>query len=216
MISHKYNCIFVHIPKAGGTSIEDLIWPSKRDRTEENLWGGFIDGVSNRYQTGGLQHLTGRLIREAVGQNDFDRYYKFTFARNPWDKAVSQFSYMKTRSDARTILGLTQDTDFKTYLSLIRKVDHVQWKPQYEFFLDENGDQMVDFVGRLENFNEDVMHVINHLDVRKGLLRRKIDSIPHSKKSSRSHYKDYYDAESREIVAEMYQRDIELLNYTFD
>ena len=42
-----------------------------------------------------------------------------------------------------------------------------------------------------------------------------IKKIPHFKKSTRSSYRDYYDEESREIVGELYKKDIELLDYTF-
>ena len=60
MISYKNNCIFVHIPKTGGTSIESLIWKNNKSRSVENLWMGFVDDYHNKYQTGGLQHLLGK------------------------------------------------------------------------------------------------------------------------------------------------------------
>ena len=62
MLSHKYKCIFVHIPKCGGSSIENILWPDKEDRKESNLWMGFISKYHNKYQTGGLQHLQARQI----------------------------------------------------------------------------------------------------------------------------------------------------------
>ena len=42
MISHKHKCIFVHIPKTGGSSMENLIWP-KWNRSESDLWLGFVE-----------------------------------------------------------------------------------------------------------------------------------------------------------------------------
>ena len=208
MISHKHKCIFVHIPKTGGTSIEDLIWPRKRDRTEDNLWMGFIDRFHNKYQTGGLQHLCWMQIRQEVGAAVFENYYKFAIVRNPWDKAVSQYAYMKHREDLRDFVGMKEGDCFKTYLSLIQKTEHVQWAPQYPFIYDTGGEQMVDFVGRFEKFNDEVRVILKELGIWKW-------KIPHTNKSARKHYSEYYDDESKEIVGEMYQKDVELLGYLF-
>ena len=64
MISDALRCIFVHIPKTGGSSIEDVLWPE--ERSPEDLWMGFVDDYHNKYQTGGLQHLLARQIRHLI------------------------------------------------------------------------------------------------------------------------------------------------------
>jgi hypothetical protein len=215
MVSHKYKCIFVHIPKAGGTSIEQLIWPSERDRTESNLWMGFVDKYNNKYQTGGLQHLFASQIQQELGADVFSEYFKFTMVRNPWDKIVSQFTYMNKRKDLREYIEMKEGDCFKTYLSLIQKKAHVQWEPQYKFFLDKNGDQIVDFIGRFENFNDEVHNILDSINVKTKFFNITTKKIPHSKKSIRSNYRDYYDEESREIVSHLYREDIEMLDYSF-
>ena len=106
MISHDKKCIFIHIPKCGGTSVEDVIWPKEQGRTEVDLWMGFVSRFENKYQTGGLQHLLARQVREEVGSDVFSAYYKFAFVRNPWDRIVSQFAYMQQRPDLMDFLGM--------------------------------------------------------------------------------------------------------------
>jgi hypothetical protein len=39
--------------------------------------------------------------------------------------------------------------------------------------------------------------------------------VPHKKPTRRGDYRDYYDDQLREIVAERYARDIELFDYSF-
>lgn len=209
MISHLHKCIFVHIPKTGGTSVEDLIWPQISERSAQDLWMGKIDQHSNKYQTGGLQHLLARQIQLEVGHEVFDSYFKFTMVRNPWDRLVSQYAHMSKRKGLRNYIGMKEGDPLKRYLELIGKRRHVQWEPQTSFILSPQGHRLVDFIGRFENFNESVMDVLTHLGL--GTC-----SIPHAKRGERGPYQSYYDLEAQEIVADRYAADIELFGYEFE
>ncbi len=215
MISYKHNLIFVHIPKTGGTSIEDIIWPSKKDRTEKNLWMGYVRPYYNKYQTGGMQHLLATQIRQEVGAKMFDQCFKFTIVRNPWDKVISQFMYIKKRQDVLDFIGMEKDDCLKTYLSLIQKCTYVQSECQYKFFLDENGEQLVDYIGRFENFTEEVKTILKKKKLDRTLFGLRERKIPHKMKSQRKPYQDYFDDESAQMVQHIYSKDIELLNYQF-
>ncbi|WP_394128935.1 sulfotransferase family 2 domain-containing protein [Shewanella maritima] len=205
MISFEHKCIFVHIPKVAGTSIERVIWPGER-RTE-NLWMGFVDKFHNKYQTGGLQHLLAKQIKLEVGNDIFEQFYKFSIVRNPWDKAVSQYTYMKKRPDLREFCGMSDDSCFKSYLDLISQKQHVQWTKQTDFLLDDDGELLVNFIGRFEDLNDDVDRVFGHLGIEANL--------PHLNKGSREGYQRFYDSESKEIVESLYSDDIAYLNYSF-
>lgn len=206
MISHRHQCIFVHIPKCGGSSVEEILWPEPRH--VHDLWMGFLDRYHNKYQTGGLQHLLARQIRQEVGPHVFDAYFKFAFVRDPFDKAVSQYHYMRGRDDLREFIGMRQDDSFKTYLRLTRQRVHVQWEEQWKFVLDERGRPMMDFVGRFESFEADVRRVLDRLSVA-------APTIPHTNRTERGRYEDYYDDEAAAIVASMYHRDLDLFGYAF-
>jgi hypothetical protein len=206
MISHTFKCIFVHIPKCGGTSIEKIIWPEPR--LESDLWMGFKSKYHNKYQTGGLQHLFANQIRQEVGEQVFKTYFKFSIVRNPWEKTISQYFYMKNRPDLREWIGMEENSSFETYLDLIRKKAHVQWEPQYKFIYDQNGDLLIDFIGRLENFDKDASSIINRIGIKA--------EIPHSNATKHKHYTEYYNQETIEIVNDMYSNDISLLNYKFN
>lgn len=209
MLSHKFKCIFVHIPKCGGTSIESILWPDKDDRTTSNLWMGFISKYNNKYQTGGLQHLLASQIQQEIGSNFFEEYFKFSIVRNPWDKAVSQFKYMKKRGDLREYIGMSEGDSFKKYLSLIQRRKHVQWESQYKFLTDESEKYIVDYIGRFESFNEHVIKILNQLCVNYSA------SIPHLNKSDLSDYRGFYNAELKKLVGDIYQKDIEKFEYEF-
>ena len=216
MIFHRQKGIFVHIPRTGGTSIEDMLWPDKKTRTEADLWMGFVDPYHNRFQTGGLQHLLAGQIRAAVGPETFARYFKFALVRNPWDKAVSQYFYMKKRRDLMDYVGMGEGDDLKRYLALITSKKHVQWEDQYKFIYNSDGQLLVDFVGRFENYSADVTRILNKLKVRMRLLGIPLRKLLHVNKTSRRHYSEYYDDESRDFISNLYQKDIELFEYRFE
>ncbi|HJT79324.1 MAG TPA: sulfotransferase family 2 domain-containing protein [Gemmataceae bacterium] len=207
MISHEHRCIFVHIPRCGGTSIEEVLWPGPR--TAADLWMGFVDRYHNRYQTGGLQHLLARQIEQEVGRDTFSRYFKFAFVRNPFDRAVSQYHLTVRRAELREFIGMGPDASFRTYLSLIRRKKHVQWEEQYRFLTDERGNFLVDYVGRFENFETDARKVFDRLGIPVG-------AVPHSRmnRTAHRHYAEYYDAETAAAVRALYARDLDLFGYS--
>ena len=207
MISHARHCIFVHIPKTGGTSIEDVIWP--KPRRGEDLWMGFIAPGRNKYQTGGLQHLLARQIRIEVGGDVFTRYFKFSIIRNPWDRVISQYSYLKQRPDLQDYFGVKADAPLAQYLAAISRSDHVQVMPQLNFLRDGNGTMLVDLVGRFETLAQDAREIFRRIGIDDAVM-------PHEAKSDRrSGYRDYYDDETRERVTELYAEDIAHFGYAF-
>ena len=157
MICKDRQIIFVHIPKCGGSSVEDLLWPEPEQRTMENFWMGFERPMFNKYQTGGLQHLTARLIRQDVGQEVVQTCFKFAGCRDPLKRIVSQFKYMSKRRNLRRFVDLPDEYDFSLYLKKIKKKKHVQWTPQSEFLLDDDGTLLVDQIFFLEDLAKDVL-----------------------------------------------------------
>ncbi len=213
MISRHHNCIFIHIPKTGGTSVENAIWgPDWSTRTTDDLWMGAVRPGFNKYQSGGLQHLLATQIRTEVGQDTFNSYYKFAFVRNPWDKAVSQFHYLKTQPAMRTYMGLGRWSSFKAYVRTIAEHHgkHVQSYEQWRFILDDDGTQLVDFVGRFENLADDYKTVAHHLQLDS-------DQLPHDMKSGKRKkpVAEYYDTKTVDLIAQIYARDIEHFGYEY-
>lgn len=213
MISFDKQCIFVHIPKTGGTSIENAIWGSDwSKRTTDQLWMGNVRPGFNKYQSGGLQHLLATQIRQEVGQEKFDRYFKFSFVRNPWDKLVSQFLYLKTQPMLRDYMGVGRWTSFKKYVRILldNHEMHVQSYEQWRFIYDDKGKSLVDFLGRFESLDDDFTRLTEKLGL-KGLR------LPHDMKSKqRKPYQMYYDGKTADLVSNLYARDVELFNYQFD
>ncbi len=97
MISHKYKCIFVEVPKTGSTSVRAIL--GKAWKPHLNLWQ--IKNQMETYWTryGGRKNrilealylLLPEERRREIGQKQFETYFKFGFVRNPWDRIVSLY-----------------------------------------------------------------------------------------------------------------------------
>jgi len=190
-----YKCIFVHLPKTGGISVSHGLW-------------GHLTGV----------HKSMEDYSRIFSDETFNTYYKFTFVRNPWDRLVSAYTFLKAgglhAKDAKWaekhLSGLDTFEDFVlNWLNSENIQKGIHLIPQSDF-LKIDGQMRMDFIGRFENLQAD-------FDIVKHRIGLPDADLPHKNKSARKDYKSYYTNDSViEKVAEVYAEDIELLQYSFD
>ena len=86
--------------------------------------------------------------------------------------------------------------------------------PQTDFIYTEEYDLLVDYVGRFETLQGSFSQICKKLDL-------PAIELPHLNASKTIYpryeeYQDYYDDETVDFVSQIYEKDIELFNYTFD
>jgi len=205
MIQHEYKFIFLHIPKCGGTSIEDAF----------GAWKMRKRCMVGRINQQDLQHFyLSEILSNAPNAKN---YYKFTFIRNPFSRLVSEYHYMIDQSLKNSkrieVYGISKlKLSFKEFCKNLNNLDDYCY-PYHDatlldYVVDANGNQMLDFIGRFENLQEDFNIVCDKI----GIPHRE---LPHKIKSKHKHYTEYYDDETRQIVAERYANDIEYFGYEF-
>ena len=229
-VSHKYQIIFVHIPKTGGSSIERALGIYGVNNSGNNLQ------VNEDMLFGqGLQHLTMSKISLRMGHDICDRYFKFAFVRNPWDRALSEYCWRRTWD--KKVLKLSFTEFIKDELSNNLKNPH--YRPQIEFIVGDpelKSDRvlLVDYVGRFENLRADFQHVVERCQLgnielpylnQNPLLQRahKIRSIKDTIRKGIAYIrypknKDYrfeYNTQAREIISKIYHADIQVFGYNF-
>ena len=96
LISHKHKWIFIHIPKNGGSSATRALnsYADVEGASHYELMEG-LTPKNDRIDLSFFQHDTASMIKEKLKEQgyDYDSYYKFGIARNPWSRIVSKWTY---------------------------------------------------------------------------------------------------------------------------
>jgi len=215
-ISHKYKIIFVHIPKAGGSSVEQALGIRGQNnkgslRLKRNiLFGKQSWRFGSIYlKEKALQHLTAGEIKKEIGKDLFDRYFKCSFIRNPFDRVISDWFHMKRKFDRQLSLkGYLLNYVLATRKKLFkRKLYDDHFIEQHKFIYDNNGKLLVDFLGRFENMEDDWKEICK--------LAGLTTNLPRVRVSNHEDYKKYFDNETKALCENLYSRDLTLFNYKF-
>jgi hypothetical protein len=190
-----HRCIFVHIPKCAGISINQALF-------------GHL----------GAGHRTIGWYQLIFEPGKFNSYFKFSVVRNPFDRLVSAYTFLQggglTEKDRRWALEhLSGYNDFDSFVKgwLTRKNIYIglHFIPQYRFVCTRNKKVMVDYIANVETLDQDFNKIANRLGVG--------GELPMQNTSARSHaYQDYYTDETRAIVREVYEDDLQIFGYDFE
>lgn len=189
----ELRCVCIHIPKTAGISLCNTLFGC--------LGGG---------------HISARTYRQIFGLAKYNEYYKFAFVRNPWDRLVSAYSFLKQGGlNGQDINWARQNIEpYLSFQEFVRNwltqkniYSQQHFIPQWEYVVDASGRVDLDFLGHFETLEDDFKTIALRLGV--------TTALPKSNASSRSGYREYYDAETADIVARLYSRDIELFDYKF-
>lgn len=227
MVSHEFKVIFIHIPKAAGTSIEMKLglfhepgWGKQDHRTLREIrplsmfsHSKYIlnrrycnsEGMSRREMLSSLLGISSEPNdqgRGRVTKAQFESYYKFAVIRNPWARVYSWY-----RNVMRDHRHGVPTCSFPEFLS--RWSTNWALRPQLYWLRDFDGSLPYDRIVRFENLLEEVQEVFREI----GLQDTKLPHALHSK--SDTDYRTAYDDASAELVGCRYKEEIELFGYEF-
>lgn len=228
IVCHEHRFIFLKTWKTGGTSVElalraicgpgDIVTPVTEDRKGQTAnpprnylhdragWG-LVDrlawavagpsALKRRPNLGFFGHVSGVEARRRLPAQVWDSHFKFTVERNPWDRQVSQYFWTTRRlGDRRPAFG-----DYLRKAPVMRN-----WS-----IYTENDRLLVDHVIRHDDLEAGLQAVVARLGA------PALAPMPKAKGSFRAggSYRDFYDAETREIIAQRHAREIELFGWQF-
>jgi hypothetical protein len=187
-------CIFVHIPKTAGVSVA------------KSLFGNLAGG-----------HTRIATYKKVFSPEEFHSYFKFTFVRNPWDRVVSAFTFLKGEAISEwqwqwAHEHLAEFDSFEDFVlrwltdENIPKGTHFDLQSGY--VCDSGDEPEVDYIGHFETLANDFSWIAEKLGVQAQLAQLNA--------SKHRDYRGYYSDRTAAIVEKVYERDIEMFGYDFD
>lgn len=205
-INRESKCLYITNHKAANTTISKTL-------------------VNLGFSTRGSKHVV----------QDINNYYVFSFVRNPFSRIVSRYLHLtyffkereitqnlglvlggwaeRNFNDFFKVMNLDKREDNFTFSNFVRfamKTHDDHWMVQFELLKKYSNINVEDFnfIGKVEKLQQDFNTVCDKISIPR-------QQLPHTNKTQHKHYTEYYNDDTREIVATKYAKDIEYFDYTF-
>jgi len=215
MISIQKKFLFIHVPKTGGNSIQNIL----RNYSEDDIviLSDHQDGIerfevrNKKYNIN--KHSTITDYKSQLGARLYCSMFKFATIRNPWDLMISfYFSPHRKVTEWRRnefITLVNKIANLRHFICekslterLFNHINFFAWKSKKPLDAD------IDFLMRFEHLESDFKIVCEKLDI-------PFSPLPKRNASERKHYSVYYDDELIEMVGQKFHEEIQYGLYEF-
>lgn len=161
ILSRGRRYIFIHIPKTGGTALTLAL--EARAMKDDILVGDTPKAKHRRGRLRGVEtagrlwkHSTLADIRGLATDEEIDRFFIFTLVRNPWDRMVSYYHWLRGQDFAHPAVALAKTLDFSAFLNAPATRASIAAHPYGRYVTTAGGTEHCDLFIRLEQFDDDV------------------------------------------------------------
>jgi len=215
-INHDLKAIFIHIPKTGEFYTHNILEKYYNFKTIY-----FLDNIKNNNDSNflhlrenvSLKYLKGYKHHDELAvmtEEKWNSYYKFTIIRNPYDRIVTAWNFLKSEKKI-------DDISFENFLNEYSKCnDYVfacAFTTQYKHLLDENNEIKINYMCKTENINEDLVHVLTELGCEIKHQSSIMGGSIINGKNERENYCNFYNEKTIELVNNYFKDDF--VNFNF-
>lgn len=212
-ISPGRRFVFVHIPKTGGTALTLAL--EARARADDIIIGDTPKARARQRRLVGL-HPAGRLWKHStladvagVVPDDLSGWFVLTLVRNPWDRLLSYYHWLRGQGFAHPAVDLAKSCDFSTFLNDPGTQAAFAASPTASYTRDAGGVDRITLAARLEHLAQDLAPFEAHL----GFAL----TIPRANESDRPRdWRPAYSDADAALVARICAEDVARFGYRFD
>lgn len=206
IISFLHKFIFVAIPKTGTHAVRQALREHMGPDDQEQV-RLFVEKKLPTPELAELRHghISLLQLQPHLDPERFSGFFKFAFVRNPFDRFVSYCSFITREQGA---FDRDPQSVMRHFLFLKPPEQHILFQPQHVFVTGTEGELLADRIGRVEQMQESYDEICRRIDI----PSRQLDKVNQSR---RGDYRQYYDQQLIDGVADRYSRDLELFGYEF-
>jgi len=218
-INFEMRAIFIAVPKTGTTSVRtQLAQPGQALLRGPHLNILQVRGLYPFLLTRGLgsnrnfptQRVASDAEVRATAREMFESFFKFSAVRNPWDRAVSLY---RRREGVSVSAGASCEQFCQHHLYASDTCFYpTLHQNQLDWLCDEEGGCIMDYVYKLEDFNEAVKEIEARTE---GRVRREAKRANVNRDGEKKSYREYYTDETRTLIAARFEKDIDYFKFTF-
>ncbi len=214
ILSRGRRYIFVHIPKTGGTALALAL--EDRAMKDDVMLGDTPKATKRRRRVKDVE-ASGRLwkhsrLSDIVGlatEEEIDSFFTLTLVRNPWDRMVSYYHWLRMQTFDHQAVTLAKDLSFSEFLNHDHTQRSMRASPYTSYMTTQAGQERCSLYIRLEHFAQDAEPLFDHLGFTLDL--------PQANASDRSKdFRSYYTEKDAALLGDICQADIIRFGYGFD
>lgn len=172
-------------------TLREFYWELRRSMQDGRLPGAKKIAFS--------QHAPAKVVKEKVGEQIWQNYFKFCFVRNPWDRAISRYYWDRAVERKNTVKQLDES---------LQQSDPGE-NLKYYIIDDELA---LDYVGKYETLAKDLEIICNKINI------PFTDDIPRTKTNVRKdkrHYSEILTPQQASYIENRCRQEIELFGYKY-
>ena len=215
ILSRGRRYIFVHIPKTGGTALTLAL--EARAMKDDILIGDTPKARARKARLNGVKshgrlwkHSTLADIAGLASDDEIASFFTVTLVRNPWDRVVSYYHWLRDQGFAHPAVGLAKSHDFSGFLNHALTRTALTLAPYSSYLRDRFGHDRAHLFARLEHLDTDLAPFESHLGFR-------LTPLPRANTSDRARdWRGFYSDADAALVAAISTDDIARFGYRFD